>query len=118
MSRLLPWSWLPSSFVKRPAPNYGNWRPEAFATRLVLLPVGPFEIVPGDSSAAFTVPDNRGGFSGKTSQLTGRITVAPSADGDAYTARELEAMCRDAGFARARCEDLPPTEQRIVIAEA
>jgi polyisoprenoid-binding protein YceI len=46
-----------------------------------LLPTGAFEIVPGESSATFFVPDNRGGFSGTTAQVTGRVTVAEADDG-------------------------------------
>ena len=51
-----------------------------------LLPTGTFEIVPGESSAAFFVPDNRGGFSGHTTRLHGRITVAQSS-AEEYTAQ-------------------------------
>ncbi|HYM71084.1 MAG TPA: YceI family protein [bacterium] len=58
-----------------------------------LLPAGTFEIVPGDSSAAFFVPDNRGGFSGKTTRISGRVTVV-QAD-DAYVAQVAAAI--DAG---------------------
>lgn len=54
---------------------------------VVLLPVGTFEIVPGDSSVTFTVPDNRGGFSGRTTKVTGRIVVEPQREGEEYTAR-------------------------------
>jgi len=50
-----------------------------------LLPAGTFEIVSGDSSAAFFVPDNRGGFSGKTTRVSGHVTVT-QAD-DAYVAQ-------------------------------
>ena len=48
------------------------------------LPVHAFVIVPGQSSVTFAVPDNRGGFSGHTTQVTGRVDVEPA--GDAYTA--------------------------------
>ena len=34
--------------------------------------------------------------------------------GDAYTAREFEAMGRAAGFAQVRVEALPPTPQSLV----
>jgi polyisoprenoid-binding protein YceI len=54
---------------------------------LVLLPVGTFEIVPGDSSVTFMVPDNRGGFTGRTTKVTGRIVVEPRRDGEEYAAR-------------------------------
>lgn len=50
-----------------------------------LLPAGTFEIVPGDSSAAFFVPDNRGGFSGKTTRVSGRVVVVQA--GDTYGAQ-------------------------------
>jgi polyisoprenoid-binding protein YceI len=53
-----------------------------------LLPTGMFEIVPDASSAAFFVPDNRGGFSGRTTRLRGQIVVAqPSAED--YTAQVI-----------------------------
>jgi polyisoprenoid-binding protein YceI len=54
---------------------------------LALLPVGTFEIVPGESSAMFFVPDNRGGFTGHTDRVTGRVTVEVRPDGETYTAR-------------------------------
>jgi polyisoprenoid-binding protein YceI len=54
---------------------------------VVLLPVGIFEIVPGDSSVAFMVPDNRGGFTGRTTKITGQIMVTPQRDGEAYVAQ-------------------------------
>ena len=52
------------------------WAP-SMVEGLVLLPIGTFEIVPGDSSVVFRVPDNRGGFSGRTTQVTGRVAVRP-----------------------------------------
>jgi len=52
-----------------------------------LLPAGTFEIVPGDSRVTFSVPDNRGGFSGRTTAVTGRVTVAAQSGGDTYTAQ-------------------------------
>jgi polyisoprenoid-binding protein YceI len=58
---------------------------------VVLLPVGIFEIVPGDSSVTFSVPDNRGGFTGRTTKITGRIVVEPQRDGEEYVAR-VDAM--------------------------
>ncbi len=54
---------------------------------LALLPTGTFEIAPGDSSVVFTVPDNRGGFSGRTTQVTGRVVIEPPNDGGEYGAR-------------------------------
>ncbi len=54
---------------------------------LGLLPAGTFEIVPGDSSVVFAVPDNRGGFSGRTTQVTGRVVLQPPTDGGEYDAR-------------------------------
>ncbi len=58
---------------------------------VVLLPVGPFEIVPGDSSVTFSVPDNRGGFIGRTTKITGRIVVEPRQNGEEYVA-QVDAM--------------------------
>ena len=42
--------------------------------------------------------------------------LATTPAGDAYTFRELEAMCRAAGFARSELRELPPTVQRVVMA--
>lgn len=57
------------------------------AGEIALLPAGTFEIVPGESSATFAVPDNRGGFSGRTTQVTGQIAITPPKEGGEYTAR-------------------------------
>src|SRR5579864_4279081 len=54
--------------------------------RAETVPLHGFAIVPGESSVTFAVPDNRGGFSGHTAQVTGRVEVEP-AGGDAYAAR-------------------------------
>ena len=54
---------------------------------LTLLPTGTFEIVPGESSVTFFVPDNRGGFTGHTTQVTGGVIVKARPDGEAYTAQ-------------------------------
>jgi len=58
---------------------------------LEFVPVGTFEILPGDSSVTFAVPDNRGGFTGRTAQVTGRVVVGPQNDAGAYIAR-VDAM--------------------------
>jgi len=58
---------------------------------VVLLPVGSFAIVPGDSSVTFSVPDNRGGFTGRTTKITGRIVVEPRQNGEEYIA-SVDAM--------------------------
>jgi polyisoprenoid-binding protein YceI len=50
------------------------------------IPAGRFTIVPGESSLTFAVPDNRGGFSGHTTQLSGRVDIEPGG-GETYTAR-------------------------------
>jgi polyisoprenoid-binding protein YceI len=57
-----------------------------------LLPAGTFEIAPGDSSVVFAVPDNRGGFSGRTTQVTGRVVIEPPTDGGEYNARVVGAI--------------------------
>ncbi|HKV43071.1 MAG TPA: YceI family protein, partial [bacterium] len=54
---------------------------------LGLIPTGTFEIVPKDSSVVFAVPDNRGGFSGRTTMVAGHVVVAAGADGETYVAR-------------------------------
>lgn len=51
-----------------------------------LVPVGPFDILPGDSSVSVMVPDNRGGFSGRTTQVSGQVFVAVQPGGDDYEA--------------------------------
>jgi polyisoprenoid-binding protein YceI len=56
------------------------------APALSAIPAGAFAIVPGESSVTFAVPDNRGGFSGHTAQVSGRVEIEPAA-GDAYAAR-------------------------------
>jgi polyisoprenoid-binding protein YceI len=35
----------------------------------------------------FAVPDNRGGFTGHTTRVTGRVEVEPTGEGDTYVAR-------------------------------
>lgn len=60
--------------------------PRAQAAPAGLLPLHGFAIVPGESSVTFAVPDNRGGFSGHTTQVTGRVEVPPPA-GETYSAR-------------------------------
>lgn len=64
------------------------WTPPPVpAASFTLLPTGPFDIVPGESSVTFFVPDNRGGFTGHTTRVTGRITVEPLPGGETYTAQ-------------------------------
>lgn len=53
---------------------------------IAVLPTQALAVVPGESSVTFDVPDNRGGFSGHTTQVTGRVDVAP-AGGETYAAR-------------------------------
>lgn len=52
-----------------------------------LLPTGTFAIVPGESRVTFFVLDNRGGFTGRTTAVTGRVTVEPPRGGGDYVAR-------------------------------
>ena len=54
--------------------------------RAAPIPLHGFAIVPGESSVTFAVPDNRGGFSGHTARVSGRVEVEPAGD-DAYAAR-------------------------------
>ncbi len=58
----------------------------------LLLPVGTFDIVPGESSVTFFVPDTRGGFSGHTTRITGRVIVESPDGGETYTARVMAAI--------------------------
>ncbi len=58
----------------------------------LLLPTGVFEIVPGESSVTFFVPDTRGGFSGHTTRITGRVVVESRDGGETYTARVTAAI--------------------------
>ncbi|HKX16905.1 MAG TPA: YceI family protein [bacterium] len=51
------------------------------------VPLHGLAIVPGESSVVFAVPDNRGGFRGHTTHVTGRVEVEPAGEGDAYVAR-------------------------------
>lgn len=51
------------------------------------VPLHSFTIVPGESSVTFAVPDNRGGFTGHTTRVTGRVEVEPVGEGDTYAAR-------------------------------
>lgn len=59
---------------------------------LLFLPTGAFEIVPGESSASFFVPDNRGGFTGHTTRVTGHVTVESRDGGVTYTAQVAAAI--------------------------
>ena len=43
------------------------------------------------------------------------LTSTPS--GDAYTGKELEQMCANAGFSKTTVQDLPPSIQTVVISE-
>jgi polyisoprenoid-binding protein YceI len=52
-----------------------------------VIPLHGFVIVPGESSVTFAVPDNRGGFSGHTDRVTGRVEVEPAEGGGTYAAR-------------------------------
>jgi polyisoprenoid-binding protein YceI len=58
----------------------------ARAAAFSAIPTGGFAIVPGRSSVTFAVPDNRGGFTGRTTNVSGRVDIEPAA-GETYTAR-------------------------------
>jgi len=64
------------------APPVAPSRPPAGA-----LPLHGFAIIPGESSMTFAVPDNRGGFSGHTDRVGGRVDVEPEEGGETYAAR-------------------------------
>src|SRR6516165_3057207 len=59
----------------------------SFVQGVSLLPTGTFEIMPGDSSVTFAVPDNRGGFTGHANQVTGRIIVETQGQSGDYAAQ-------------------------------
>jgi polyisoprenoid-binding protein YceI len=59
---------------------------------VLFLPTGTFEIVPGESSASFFVPDTRGGFTGRTPRVTGHVTVESRDGGDTFTAQVTAAI--------------------------
>lgn len=67
------------------------------------IPLHGFAIVPGESSVTFAVPDNRGGFTGHTTHVTGRVEVEPSGEGGTYVARitgsiDARTLTTDAGL--------------------
>lgn len=45
------------------------------------------------------------------------MMLGSTAEGDAYTFKELAAMCRDAGFSGSTQHELPPSPQTLVLAE-
>ena len=45
------------------------------------------------------------------------VMLALTPSGDAHTFRELEAMFRNAGFARSEMRELPGTPSRLVISQ-
>jgi polyisoprenoid-binding protein YceI len=57
------------------------------AAAVSLVPVGAFDILPGESFVSFMVPDNRGGFTGRTTRVSGQIAVAAEPGGEAYEAQ-------------------------------
>jgi polyisoprenoid-binding protein YceI len=63
------------------------WVDPSAQAQIILLPTGPFEIVAGDSRVAFFVPDSRGGFTGHTTQVTGRVTVDVPDEAETYHAQ-------------------------------
>lgn len=60
--------------------------PQSPSPAFAVIPAGAFAIVPGQSSVTFAVPDNRGGFSGHTAQVSGRVDIE-GGPGETYTAR-------------------------------
>lgn len=68
------------------------WGGPSAQAQIILLPTGTFEIVAGDSRVAFFVPDNRGGFTGHTTQVTGRVTVGVPEDAETYHAQVTAAV--------------------------
>lgn len=59
----------------------------AWGATAATVPLHGFTIVPGESSVTFAVPDNRGGFIGHTTRVTGRVEVQPAGEDDTYAAR-------------------------------
>ena len=64
------------------------------------------EFVPNDDRVT---PPEVAGFS--------MVMLVGTPSGDAYTFRELEQMCANAGFSRSTIHELPPTFQQVVISE-
>ncbi len=64
------------------------------------------EFVPNDDRVT---PPEVAGFS--------LVMLVGTPSGDAYTFRELEQMCANAGFSRSTIHELPPTFQQVVISE-
>lgn len=64
------------------------------------------EFVPNDDRVS---PPESAGFS--------MMMLGSTESGDAYTFRELEQMCTNAGFARNELHELPPSIQRVVISQ-
>jgi hypothetical protein len=52
-----------------------------------------------------------------TAVLFAFMMLGSTPAGDAYTASEWDAMARDAGYAEAICEPLPPTPETLVSFE-
>jgi polyisoprenoid-binding protein YceI len=63
----------------------------ASASAITVIPAGAFAIVPNQSTAVFAVPDNRGGFTGHTGQVSGRVDVESSGP-ETYSARITAAV--------------------------
>jgi polyisoprenoid-binding protein YceI len=74
------------------AVSWTVWVGSSASAQIILLPLGTFEIVAGDSRVTFFVPDSRGGFSGHTTQVTGRVTVDVQENAETYEAQVTAAI--------------------------
>jgi SAM-dependent methyltransferase len=74
-------------------------------------------LAPGGRVAALEFVPNDDRVSPPVPAMFALIMLATTPQGDAYTFAEYEPMFRAAGFSRVTLHPLPPTEQRVIIAE-
>ena len=74
-------------------------------------------LAPGGRVVALEFIPNEDRVSPAIPALFALIMLATTPQGDAYTFAEYEPMFRAAGFSRVTLHPLPPTEQRVIIAE-
>jgi ubiquinone/menaquinone biosynthesis C-methylase UbiE len=75
-------------------------------------------LVPGGAVAIFDFVVDEDRTSPAVAAIFAMTMLTATRGGDAYTFAEASAMCRRAGFARAEMHELPPFDQRVVLAYA